>query len=153
MLTSVFPPNLWNNKKTGSEELPMLLDDYEAEQEAEQAKAEAMDSVSLEAIARAHSTDKPETRVVIAHVTVRDRCIAENAKRIANGICQLCGNPAPFIKDGKPYLESHHIVWLSEGGADSIDNTVALCPNCHRKMHIVKSPADVAALKAKKSSK
>lgn len=33
-------------------------------------------------------------------------------------------------------METHHVVWLSQG-ADSVDNTVALCPNCHRKMHIV----------------
>ncbi|WP_296863638.1 HNH endonuclease [Thermosyntropha sp.] len=29
-----------------------------------------------------------------------------------------------------------HIEWLSRGGTDTIDNTVALCPNCHRKMHV-----------------
>ena len=43
---------------------------------------------------------------------------------------------APFkTKDGTPYLETHHIVWLSNGGEENPDNTVALCPNCHRKMH------------------
>ena len=41
----------------------------------------------------------------------------------------------------------HHIVWLSNGGEDSTDNTVALCPNCHRKMHILDDPADVEKLK------
>ena len=46
---------------------------------------------------------------------------------------------APFNdKKGRPFLESHHIRWLSEGGADSIDNVAALCPNCHRKMHELK---------------
>lgn len=24
--------------------------------------------------------------------------------------------------------------WLSNDGEDTIDNTIALCPNCHRKM-------------------
>jgi len=48
---------------------------------------------------------------------------------------------------GKPYLETHHVVWLSKGGSDAVDNTVALCPNCHRKMHIVNSPSDVSKLK------
>ena len=38
-------------------------------------------------------------------------------------------------KDGSPYLETHHIVWLSNGGEVTPDNTVALCPNSHRKMH------------------
>ena len=51
--------------------------------------------------------------------------------------------------DGKPYLEAHHIIWLAKGGADEIENVVALCPNCHKKMHIVAEPADVESLKQK----
>ena len=39
------------------------------------------------------------------------------------------------------------MIWLSQGGQDSIENTVALCPNCHRKMHIINDQADVAKLK------
>ena len=40
----------------------------------------------------------------------------------------------------------------SKGVADSIDNTVALCPNCHRKMHVVDDPNDVLFLKNKRNS-
>jgi 5-methylcytosine-specific restriction enzyme A len=40
------------------------------------------------------------------------------------------------------YLECHHIVWLAEGGEDTIANTVALCPNCHRKMHVLNRKVD-----------
>ncbi|MDL2216757.1 HNH endonuclease, partial [Desulfovibrio sp. OttesenSCG-928-M14] len=54
----------------------------------------------------------------------------------ANGICEGCGQPAPFYgADGIPYLEVHHIRQLAEGGSDTIMNVVALCPNCHREMH------------------
>lgn len=78
---------------------------------------------------------------------VRDRYISEYAKRRANGICQLCDQPAPFCDDsGIPFLESHHVIWLGEGGSDSIDNTVALCPNCHRKMHVLNLNSDVEKL-------
>jgi 5-methylcytosine-specific restriction protein A len=64
--------------------------------------------------------------------------VAELAKRRAGGHCQLCGAPAPFLaKGGRPFLEVHHIHWLSRGGADTRHNTVALCPNCHRKMHVL----------------
>ena len=45
--------------------------------------------------------------------------------------------------NGEPYLEAHHVKWLGDGGSDSIDNTVALCPNCHRKMHSLNLSADV----------
>ena len=40
----------------------------------------------------------------------------------------------------------HLVVWLSKGGADSVDNTVALYPNCHKKMHVVNDPTDVRVL-------
>lgn len=74
----------------------------------------------------------------------RNKYVSDYAKRRANGICQLCGQPAPFIDgNGEPYLEAHHVKWLGDGGSDSIDNTVALCPNCHRKMHSLNLPADV----------
>ena len=77
----------------------------------------------------------------------RNVYVAELARRRADGHCQLCGNPAPF-KDtkGEPFLESHHIIWLSQGGDDSIENTVALCPNCHRKMHVLNLESDNKAL-------
>lgn len=52
------------------------------------------------------------------------------------GICELCKESAPFFtKYGDPYLESHHVTPLSAGGVDHMDNIIALCPNCHRKVH------------------
>lgn len=80
---------------------------------------------NLRIIAKQHSTNTPRVSTAQVQQIYRDPYIAEYAKRIANGICQLCGCPAPFLdQKGKPYLESHHIQWLSQGGADSIDSTV-----------------------------
>mgnify|MGYP002794178196 FL=1 len=54
----------------------------------------------------------------------------------ANGKCQSCKRDAPFLKeDGTPFLEVHHFEWLSKGGEDSVENAIALCPNCHRQAH------------------
>jgi predicted HNH restriction endonuclease len=55
----------------------------------------------------------------------------------ADGNCEHCGQSAPFCRatDGTPYLEVHHIVPLAQDGEDTVINTLALCPNCHRKMH------------------
>ncbi|MFI3330001.1 MAG: HNH endonuclease signature motif containing protein, partial [bacterium] len=62
--------------------------------------------------------------------------VKEDTLDRAKGSCEVCGQPAPFItKEGKPYLEVHHIIALSDEGIDHTSNTVALCPNCHRKMH------------------
>lgn len=57
---------------------------------------------------------------------------------------------APFQDSmGNPFLESHHIDWLSREGKDSIENVMALCPNCHRKMHILDLEKDIKILKAR----
>ncbi|EOX4831346.1 HNH endonuclease [Vibrio alginolyticus] len=55
---------------------------------------------------------------------------------LADDTYEACKNPAPFKrKDGTPYLEVHHKIMLSAGGLDCLDNTQALCPNCHRERH------------------
>jgi len=57
--------------------------------------------------------------------------------------CDLCNQEAPFrAKGGEPYLECHHILWLSKKGVDRIENAAAICPNCHRKMHILNQKRD-----------
>lgn len=77
----------------------------------------------------------------------RDDAIAALVKRLAHGNCHLCGNPAPFIgRNGQPFLESHHILWLSRGGDDILRNCIAICPNCHRKMHDLDRQNDVRYL-------
>ncbi|MEI3508351.1 MAG: HNH endonuclease [Bacilli bacterium] len=64
------------------------------------------------------------------------------------GICDLCHNPAPFKKkNGEAYLEEHHVITLADGGPDAIYNTVALCPNCHKKVHVLNHKDDVSNLK------
>ncbi|MCK5630643.1 MAG: HNH endonuclease [Nanoarchaeota archaeon] len=93
---------------------------------------------------------KSGTRKTFSSQYVRSPYIVELAKRNAKGICQLCANQAPFKdKNDEPFLETHHIEWLSQGGEDSIENTVALCPNCHRKMHILNLHEDKNKLKTR----
>jgi 5-methylcytosine-specific restriction endonuclease McrA len=54
----------------------------------------------------------------------------------AAGACECCASAAPFRGvDGQPFLEVHHVRRLSDGGTDTVFNTVALCPNCHRQLH------------------
>jgi len=66
----------------------------------------------------------------------RDPKVVSFVEWRAEGICELCGQPAPFNRpDGTPYLEVHHIVPLSEDGPDSGKNAAGLCPNCHRACH------------------
>lgn len=88
----------------------------------------------------------------ITNTYERDQNIVVYANRRANGICDLCNKPAPFNnKEGEPFLEVHHINQLAKGGTDWIDNVVALCPNCHRKVHILNDSNDIKKLKEKAS--
>jgi predicted HNH restriction endonuclease len=89
-------------------------------------------------------------KTVQTSVYYRSIYIKEFARIVANGICQLCDNEAPFLdKQGNPFLEVHHIHYLSKGGTDTIDNVVAICPNCHRKVHQLELEEDVKKLKDK----
>jgi len=113
-------------------------------------QARYLSDTEVEKLARQQGQTKVGTRTVSATQHQRSPWVAENARRRAKGHCELCEEPAPFKrKDGSPYLETHHIEWLANGGADTVENTVALCPNCHRKMHVVNNESDRTALKKK----
>jgi 5-methylcytosine-specific restriction protein A len=94
--------------------------------------------------ARAKQAKKrPAIRTTQASTFVRDAAVAEYVKRLSGGLCDLCEKPAPFQnRFNEAYLECHHIIWLAQGGEDTITNTVALCPNCHRKMHVLNEKID-----------
>jgi 5-methylcytosine-specific restriction enzyme A len=57
-------------------------------------------------------------------------------RRRANGRCEGCSSPAPFLTArGHAYLEPHHTRRLSDGGPDDYHHVIALCPTCHRRVH------------------
>lgn len=66
----------------------------------------------------------------------RSQSVSNYVKARANGSCEGCGDAAPFMsKTGEPYLHAHHIYELTDGGADTPDTVIALCPNCHYRVH------------------
>lgn len=68
---------------------------------------------------------------------IRDPLVKAWVLQNANGVCEGCGQPGPFrLEDDTRFLEVHHVLPLSEGGADQISNATALCPNCHRRCHL-----------------
>ncbi|MCA9859627.1 MAG: HNH endonuclease [Thermomicrobiales bacterium] len=84
------------------------------------------------------SRQDPETSCREAKALVRQRTLATKAVVLAraNGNCEGCGNAAPFVAlDGTPYLETHHVRRLTDGGPDDPRWVIALCPNCHQKAH------------------
>jgi len=66
----------------------------------------------------------------------RSAAVREYVLARADGICESCGNPAPFKRpDGTPYLEPHHTRKISDGGPDHPRWVGAVCPNCHKEIH------------------
>ena len=128
------------------DELSTAMDILASDTQSNEAKT--MPLSLLEETAKQYESQHPHAREITVRQVYRNPYIKEYARRRANGICQLCGLKAPFCDlDGNPYLESHHIIWLSQGGQDALNNVVALCPNCHRKMHIVQDQTDIEKLK------
>lgn len=111
-------------------------EEYYASQEKLFNKAKKMTDLELEqeSLKRTGLSEKVKVTTI---QYMRNPFISELAKRKAKGICQDCNQPAPFLskQTNEPYLESHHIKPLSEGGLDVIENVIALCPNCHKKRH------------------
>lgn len=79
----------------------------------------------------------PRVAKVTTTVFLRNPYVVVEVLERAHGVCESCKIPAPFLRhsDGSPYLEVHHKIRLADGGEDTVENALALCPNCHRKMH------------------
>tara|TARA_R110001606_G_scaffold397010_2_gene572337 strand:+ start:616 stop:1233 length:618 start_codon:yes stop_codon:yes gene_type:complete len=80
---------------------------------------------------------KPKKSTTSIEVFDRNPDVVAEVLFRANGDCESCQNPAPFIRksDNTPYLEVHHRIPLAKGGDDTVENAQALCPNCHREKH------------------
>ena len=80
---------------------------------------------------------KPKQMEVVSTAYVRNPDVVAEVLLRAVGKCEACKLPAPFLRasDGSPYLEVHHRIQLANGGDDTIENALALCPNCHREAH------------------
>jgi hypothetical protein len=77
----------------------------------------------------------PERRDTLGSAFVRNPTVRSAALRRARGRCEFCEEAGFEMSNGQQYLETHHIVPLSEGGTDSVRNMIALCPNDHRRAH------------------
>ncbi|WP_231699370.1 HNH endonuclease [Limnochorda pilosa] len=71
----------------------------------------------------------------------RSQALARELYQLYEGRCQLCGMD-PGKRLGAEISQAHHVVWLSRGGDDELENLVLLCPNHHRSVHVVDAPLD-----------
>lgn len=76
---------------------------------------------------------------------IRNSVLRESVKSLYNYRCQVCGDVVlrtgwrqgldRINEWGYLSADVHHIQPLSKGGEDCRENTLCLCPTCHRKFH------------------
>lgn len=107
----------------------------------ESSEAVVSENISMDEMrkrAYAAVENKVSTAPVVSQKNVYKR--SEDVKAYvlarAKGVCESCGKAAPFLnREGKSYLEAHHIRQLSDDGLDIPSWMAAICPNCHREIH------------------
>jgi predicted HNH restriction endonuclease len=112
------------------------LEDSQADFENEVASALLSSEEELN-IRLLNINNHPLKRTVTTSIFIRNPDVVALALIRAEGKCGKCGENAPFLKkkDQEPYLEVHHKKPLAQGGLDIVENTIVLCPNCHRECH------------------
>lgn len=125
-----------------------VLSQQRQQAESELSRALVRGKLSKPLLELARSADRVVSEVATtSNSYMRSPILSRFSKQRANGICELCSQPAPFWVGGEPFLELHHIIPVSEGGRDSANNVTALCPNCHRRVHCLKSPQDMERIR------
>lgn len=106
-------------------------------QESESIKKSKRDKSEARAQRISNSEKRPKRIRVYSYTYHRNPDIVAETLLRADGVCENCKKPAPFVRasDSSPFLEVHHMKSLADGGEDTLDNVLALCPNCHRKKH------------------
>ena len=114
------------------------IDAHEFELRFAQAVQRSLQESSAARRARLKVADRiPKKIEATTAVFVRNPDVAAEVLAQAAGVCGVCKCPAPFVRKsgGTPYLEVHHKKQLANGGEDTVENAIAVCPNCHRQAH------------------
>lgn len=74
-------------------------------------------------------------RSVAGEAFVRSPDVRAKVLERSGGRCEWCSQLGFRTADGRIFLETHHVVPLSEGGRDTVANVVAVCANHHRQAH------------------
>jgi predicted HNH restriction endonuclease len=104
-------------------------------------QTEALTQCSMEELdaklAKNPPVKKPRRLVATSSTFERDARVRAKAIIRANHRCEVPGCTwTGFHKpDRMPFIEVHHIQPLAEGGEDTPENAVAVCPGHHRELH------------------
>jgi len=133
---------LWNNKRpTSSDEIAYCSIEPSTDEEVVRRRASRI--LKRKVVNRPSGSSSPASFQQSVSHFARDPLVRAWVLLNAKGHCELCEREAPFRKDdGEGYLEVHHLLPLGMGGPDTVENAVALCPNCHRELHYSDSRED-----------
>jgi len=97
--------------------------------------------VDLRVAAIAAAQPRTSTNITRSEYRSRSSTIARYVLMRANGVCEACNAPAPFIRaNGTPFLGVHHTRRLADDGPDDLEHVAGICPNCHREAHFGPNP-------------
>lgn len=134
------------NTSTPIRELPVIGPGFKVVRQVKETAPAALqdrvqqslnDKASARRARLAKAPKRPASYFQPVRVFIRNPDVIAEALFLADGTCQKCHAAAPFARrsDQTPYLEVHHKKPLADGGADTLENVIALCPNCHREAH------------------
>lgn len=88
-------------------------------------------------ITKPSGSKKPTKKISTITIYNRNAKVKAWVLQNSNGKCESCNSNTHFqAEHGISFLEVHHLKQLSDGGSDTVNNSVALCPNCHREIHL-----------------
>ena len=131
---------LWGPALATGGVMPAEADSTYANVEDEATRLEGLSLAQLLARYSSQRANKrrPSVRVLSSRSYDRDPLVIAIARMRAAHRCELSGCPHPVFEtsDGIAYTEVHHILPLAQGGQDTIENVVCLCPAHHREVHL-----------------
>ena len=79
----------------------------------------------------------PKSIAVQTQMLERNPIVVSITNLRANRLCEIpgCSTPRFAMDNGDLFCEVHHIEPLAEGGEDTIENAICLCPVHHRETH------------------
>lgn len=120
--------------ETSASESAAVVSEPGSAYSARELRQKSLDELRRLALANASRSAPAKERR--QNVRVRSEAVRLYVLRRANGSCEGCGEPAPFLTRRKqPYLEPHHTTRVADGGPDHPAHVIALCPTCHRRVH------------------
>jgi hypothetical protein len=96
---------------------------------------------------KGQNSRRPSTRLLSTRSYERNALVIAIGRIRASHRCEVpqCTHPTFATAGGIPYTEVHHIMPLADGGDDTIENVVCLCPAHHREVHVGARAAELTA--------